>query len=305
MLKSVKIGNYTWIDINHPDTNDVEYLRFNFALHPSVLRKIIPPVKRSEVEEYEKYLFIILHFPIFNREKRKNHSSELDIVITKNTIITSHNDNLPEIREFFGSCQGDDCFKQKYLSQGTSHLFYHLVDALIDARLPMLDHVSENIAEIEEEMFQGKEKELLYEISFVKRDIIDFRNIVKPQRSVLEATVKRINRISPMLDLERHSQEVIGSNIKLWNTLENLKEMIEAIETTNEAMLSYKLNETMRILTVVSVIFTPMALIVNIWGMGFERIPLASNPFGFWILVLLSFLSGITFMLYFKSKKWL
>lgn len=305
MLKTLKVNNFTWIDIKHPDTNDIEFLRYNFALKPTVLNKIIPPLKRSETEQYENYIFIILHFPIYNSKKRQNHSSELDVIVMRDVIITSHNGDFSEVEKFFDCCKEGDCFKYKYLGKGTSHLFYHLIDTLIDARLSMLDHISENIAKIEEDMFQGREKELLYEISIAKRDIIDFRSIVKPQRSVLEAAGKRLRTLSPLLDHERHLEEVIGSNIKVWNTLENQKEMIEAIETSNETLLSYKLNETMKILTIVSVIFTPMALVVNIWGMGFENIPLASNPIGFWIILLLSFLSGVVFMLYFKKKKWL
>ncbi len=305
MLKSLKINNFTWIDIKQPDTNDLEFLRYNFALQPTVLNKIIPPLKRSETEQYEKYIFVILHFPIYNHEKRQNHSSELDVIIMRDIIITSHNGNFTEVEKFFDCCNKGDCFKYKYLDKGTSHLFYHLVDTLIDARMSMLDHISENIAKIEEEIFQGKEKEMLYEISVTKRDIIDFRNIIKPQRSVLEAAGKRLRYLSPLLDHDRHLEEIIGSNIKVWNTLENQKEMIEAIEKTNEALLSYKLNETMRMLTVVSVILTPMALIANIWGMNFENQPFGTNPFGFWIVLFLSFFTGVILTVFFKFKKWI
>jgi len=108
-----------------------------------------------------------------------------------------------------------------------------------------------------------------------------------------------------MEELERHAQEIIGSNIKIWNTIENHKEMVESIEETNESLLSYQLNETMKILTVVSVILTPMALIVNLWGMNVGGLPFVENPSGFSVIILMILLTGVILTLYFKNKKWM
>lgn len=308
MLKKLSAKNFHWIDIAHPTKNDIKYVKDNFGIRDVVLNRLIPPMKRSEIEEYSEYFFIILHFPIFDSEGRRSYPEELDIIITKNTLITSHNGNLTEHNKFFSICE--ECAKEKsvYLGKGHVHLLYHLLDSLIDAQLPMLDHIADNIYKIEENVFNGQEREMLREIAITKRDIIDFRRIIKPQHSILEILNRKARNLfgdKYMEKMERHAQEIIGSNIKIWNTIENHKEMIESIEGTNEGLLSYQLNETMKILTVVSVILTPMALVVNIWGMNVGGIPFTENPAGFPIIILIMLFIGLSLTLYFKNKKWM
>lgn len=308
MLKKLTAKNFTWIDIDHPTNKDIEYVKKKYDIRDVVLDRLIPPMKRSEIEEYSQYFFIILHFPSFDREFRKSQPEELDVIITKDTLITSHNGNLSEHNKFFKVC--NECAPEKLilLGKGHVHLLYHLLDALIDSQLPMLDHIAENITRIEEGVFKGQEREMLREIAIVKRDVIDFRRIVKPQHSILEALNSKARNLFSdkyIKKMERHAQEIIGSNIKIWNTIENHKEMIESIEGTNESLLSYKLNETMKLLTAASVILTPMALIINVWGMGFSNMPLTENPFGFWIILMIALVIGILILLYFKTKKWM
>lgn len=308
MLKTLTAKNYTWIDIDHPAAEDIEFVKKNFDIRDVVLNRLIPPMKRSEIEDFSEYFFIILHFPSFDREFRKSKPEELDIIITKDTLITSHNGNLSAHNNFFNIC--DKCMEEKtiLLGKGHVHLLYHLLDTLIDSQLPMLDHIAENITRIEEQVFNGQERAMLHEIAIVKRDIIDFRRIVKPQHSILETLNRKAIRLfgsKQMNKLERHTQEIIGSNIKIWNTIENHKEMIESIEETNESLLSYKLNETMRFLTAASVILTPMALFINVWGMGFAGMPLEDNPLGFWIIITIAAIIGVSLTLYFKIRKWM
>ncbi len=308
MLKTLTVKNFTWIDIDHPVEEDIDRLKKEFAIRDSVLERLAPVIKRSEIEEYKDYLFIILHFPLYDPALRQSHSTELDVIITNNTLITTHNGDLSRHNIFFNNCNNRLKEKNAFLSKGHVHLLYHLLDSLIDAQMPMLDHIADNIYAIEENVFKGKEKEMLREIAIVKRDIINFRRIIKPQHAILESLMRKTHRfcgIKNTVKLERHAQEVIGSNIKIWNTIENHKEMIESIEATNESLLSYQLNETMKILTVVSVILAPMALIVQIWGMNVGGMPFAENSFGFSIILLIMFLTGILLLAYFKNKKWM
>lgn len=308
MLKKLAAKNYTWIDIDHPTADDISYVKKIYGIRDIVLNRLVPPMKRSEIEDYNQYFFVILHFPIYDQEQRKSRPEELDVIITKNTLITSHNGKLSEHNKFFQTC--NECSGEKliYLGKGHVHLLFHLLDSLIDAQLPMLDHIAENIAQIEEKVFRGQEQEMLREIAVLKRDIIEFRRIVKPQHSILEILNRKAYKLfgdNYMKNLERHAQEIIGSNIKIWNTIESHKEMIESIEETNQSLLSYKLNETMKFLTAASVILTPMALIVNIWGMNVGGTPFADNPAGFFIIAILVLLTGFILTIYFRARKWM
>ncbi|MEA1937268.1 MAG: CorA family divalent cation transporter [Patescibacteria group bacterium] len=139
----------------------------------------------------------------------------------------------------------------------------------------------------------------------VIHDIISFRRIVKPQRMVLESMIRLIPKINNENFL-KYSSEVIGSNIKVWNTLENHKEMIEALEHTNESLLSYKLGNTMRVLTAFSVIVLPLSLIANAFGMNITNgMPFVNSSLGFWIVLYLMFIITSISFIFFKYEKWL
>ena len=304
-MKTIKTKQVKWIDINKPTDSDIEYLRKNFNFSPAILKEYLPPLKRPKVDEYPDYLFIVLHFPVFEKKTRETFSTELDILLTKNTIITSHSGKLPQLGKFFDDCNIHDQLRERYLEKGTGFLLFQILDKMIDSRLPMLDHIAENIDQIEHEVFQGNEREMISEISIVKKDIIDFRKTIKPQRVVLEALDKIISKFCKA-DLKIYSQEVIGSNIRVWNTLENHKEMIEAIEKTNESLFYYKFNETLKILTIFSVIMLPLTLIASIFGMNTTRsMPFMESSFDFLLVVLVMILAFVFMVVYFKKNKWM
>jgi magnesium transporter len=302
MKQKMQNNNITWINIVNPSKKDVQFLKEEFDLCPSILKEYIPKIKRPKVEEYKTYLFAVIHFPVFDCKLRKTISTELDIILFKDILITSHSGLLPELKKVFKNCKSDEMVKNYYIRNNAVELIFKILDKLIDTRMPMLDHIDDNINDVEKEIFDGNERKMVDEIAIVKHDIISFRRIMKPQRMVLESLSRNMSKITDR-NLLKLSAEVIGSNIKVWNTLENHKEMIEALEHTNESLLSYKLGDTMKILTAFSVIVLPLSLIANAFGMNVTNgMPFLGLPNGFWIIVI-----SITFIsfLFFRFKRWL
>jgi magnesium transporter len=305
MKQEIQNKKIRWINITNPNDKDVNFLKKDFNICSSILKEYIPRIKRPKVEDYKNYLFIVVHFPVFNKKTRKTIPTELDIILFNNTLITSHTGLLPELKKIFEQCNSDKLAKNYYIENSAVSLIYHILDKLIDTRMPMLDHVDDLIEDIEEQMFSGNEKKMVNEIAIVKHDLISFRRIIKPQRMVLESLNRAIIKISNE-NFTRISAEIIGSNLKVWNTLENHKEMIEAIEHTNESLLSYKLGDTMKVLTAFSVIVLPLSLIANAFGMNVTNgMPFINSPLGFWIVVYLMFVITSISFIFFKYKKWL
>jgi len=305
MIKEIKNGEITWVSIINPSKNAVHFLKERYHIAPNVLKDFIPTVKRPKVEDYGDYLFVVIHFPIFNPEARTTSSTELDIILFRNTLITSHYSYLPELKKVFDKCEKDLAVRNYYMQKDAVCMLYLILDKLIDTRMPMLDHIDDHIDGIEAKMFTGDERKLLQEIAFVKHDIIGFRKSLKPQRTVLESLSHFTPKISPN-DYRREITEVIGSNIKVWNTLENHKEMIEALEQTNESIFSHRLNDTMKILTAFSVMVLPLTLIASIFGMNTTvGMPFMEEDHGFEMILLV--MSGVSLFsfLFFKYKKWL
>lgn len=305
MIKEIQNEKISWINITAPSNKDMIRLKQKFDISFSVLNEFIPPLKRSKLEEYRDYLFVVIHFPIFNRKKRVTESVELDMILFKNTLITGYSGQFPELKQLFDRCTSDDHIKNAFMKNSAVYLSFKMMDFLIDSRLPMLDHIDDNISNVETGIFNGNERKMVSEIAIIKHDIISFRRIIKPQRVVLES----LSRVYPKItyeNLSRQASEVIGSNIKVWNTLENHKEMIEALEHTNESLLSYKLNDTMKILTAFSVIVLPLSLMANMFGMNITNgMPFAESPVGFWIVFLMMMIATTFLIVFFRYKKWL
>lgn len=305
MIRELKNGDITWISIVNPDQRAVRFLREKYDVALPILKEFIPPIKRPKVEDYRNYLFVVIHFPVFNPATRKTNSTELDVILFKDTLITSHCNMFPELKKVFERCEKDPLARNYYMEHDAVCALYRILDKLIDTRMPMLDHIDDHIEEIDNKMFTGDEQKLLQEIAFVKHDIIGFRKAMKPQRTVLESLSHATPKISPN-DYQREITEVIGSNIKVWNTLENHKEMIESLEQTNESIFSHRLNDTMKILTAFSVMVLPLTLIASIFGMNtVDGMPLIQNPYGFEIILLIMCTVSLVSFLFFKYKKWL
>ena len=304
-MKKIIANNITWIDIQKPKQKDLDELKEKFHLHPFISQQFLPPIHRPKIEEYPNQLFIVLHFPVFNRRHRQTKPVELDFIITPTTLITSHLGKIPDLETFFNDCDLQDYHQSQHF-KSSAHLLFGLLDWLIDACLPMLDNISEKIEKIEGHVFQGKEKEMLSKIALLKRNMIDFRRAIKPQRSVLEILEKKSQRLFSQ-ELKPLAQEVIGSNIRVWNVLENHRELITSIEQTNNSLLSHKLSDIMKFLTVVSFITFPLSVIVGFFGMNvFDNIPLVRrNPLTWLVILAFMFISTSIMVIVFKKKKWL
>ncbi len=303
-MQKVEYNNLTWLDLANPGTNDLLFLKDQFHLSSNTLQQLIAPIKRPKVEEYQGYLFLVLHFPVFYEKTRQTVPTELDFIVTKNAIVTVYQEPIPYLVRFFEDCLHENSSREEYF-KNAGFLLFCILDKLIDSCLPMLDHVQEKIDIVENKIFEGQEKEMISEVAIIKRDIIDFRRTVKPQRSVLEIIEKKASRFFGQ-DLDFISQEVIGSNIRVWNTLENHMERIEAMEKTNESLFSYKISEIVKILTVLSFVTFPLNLISGFLGMSlFTNVPFMQSSFAYLYVLAFELIVALILIIIFRKKKWL
>jgi magnesium transporter len=301
-MKQVQTQKMTWIDAIEPSGDELQKLK-KLKIHPLALEEFSMPSARPKASLYGNCLYLTLHIPLFDKLNRRTYPTELDIVITKDYLITGHDQDIYQLREFFGKVQRNKKIREKYMSQSPGYLLYYIIEMLLESCFPKIDHINRNIDKIEVEIFKGNEKAMLNEISYVKRDILNFRRTLKPQKSVLES-LARDNY--PLLepDLRQYYQDLVGTNIRVWSSLENAKETIESLEDTNDALLSNKLNHTMKVLTVFSAIFLPMTVISNILAMS-APIPFGHDQNGFWIWIGIMLFASLVTIGIFKWKKWI
>jgi magnesium transporter len=267
------------------------------------VEEFFTPTYQPKAVSYNNCVFLSIHIPLFDVENRTTYPGELDIILTKDHLITGHRHRIYQLEKFFLDLEKSEGKRRLHMGLTPAHLLYTVLEILLNSCFPRLDHVTKNLDRIETEVFSGKEKEMVLEISVVKRDILNFRRALKPQRSILESVIQKDNPFIPN-ELKIYFQDLIGTNIRLWNILENNKEIIESLEETNNSLLSNKLDMTMKVLTIFSAVTLPMSVYSSIMAMN-APIPLGGNPNAFWIHIgILGFISLATILI-FKWKKWL
>ena len=304
MRNILKGTSVTWIDIQDPKKEDIEYLRKDFNFHPLVLEQIIPPSWSTKVETFSDHLLLILFFPSYNKEKRESRPRELDIIVTKDILVTSHYNSIVPLKEVFHQCNLYKEEQEKWMAQGAGYLLHHVLHTLWEDCSSKANKIDQKLTRIEESMFQGKEQEMLKEISIVKADIINFWKIVRPQKGIF-TSLRDLSgeffgpHLTPYFSHLRNHWARVASNLLAH------KDSIEALEDTNNALLSHKTNEIMKILTMFSVALLPLALIAGIFSMNTKLLPITGMPNDFWVISGIMVASILLTIGYFKGKRWL
>ncbi len=302
-MKTVKNGELSWIYFKEPNADDILAIKKQFNIHPLIIEEFSTPTLRPKATQYDDSLFLSIHIPLFDVEDKTSYASEIDIVLTQNTLITAYDHTIFQLDNFFQEIKDNQQKRNLYMSQSPGMLLRYIIEMLLETCFPKLDHISKKLDYIENEVFTGHEKEMVFEISLAKRDILNFRRIMKPQRSVFESLAqKNFQLIQPTL--KPYYQDLVGTNIRIWNILESLKETIESMEKTNNSLLSSKLELTMKVLTIFSAVMLPMTVYSNILAMS-AHIPFGNNPNAFWIHLGIMFIISLITISVFKVKKWI
>ena len=223
--------------------------------------------QRPKIDEYPDYLFIVLHFPIFDKQVGRLNAGELDLFVGPDYIITLPNQPLKPVEYLFERCRTNEEVREQLFSNGTGYLLYQIVDQSFDYCFPMLRKIGNKLEQLEEDIFIGRGEEIVRDISNVKQEIINFRKTIRPQRTVLrdlERTKQRYMRD----ELEVYFDDIVDASERIWDMLENYKEVVEALEDTNESVISHRVNDILRVLTSISVIVLPLTFIASLWGMN-------------------------------------
>ncbi len=304
-MNIIKAKKISWIDMKNPSKKDLDYLKKNFDFHPITLKELLSPTLRPKVEHYDHYLYMVIHFPVYNSKKQTAESVETDFLITKNTLITVHYEELPPMKKFWGKCYIDKEIRKYNFGETTAFLLYNILQALYDFSLRQLDHISKKINLIEDRMFEEKGSETIVEkISFARRDILDFRKTIKPQKTIIDSLkIRGIEFFGKKM--KPYFMDIIGDYMRVWNLLESHKETIQALRETNDSLVSNRTNRIMRILTVFAVIVFPLSLLAALFGMNTKYLPFVGHEYDFWIIFSFMLLMTLAMLVFFKRKKWI
>lgn len=304
-VKIIEFNGLKWIDIIRPTNNEIQMLKDMYDFHELLLEDCMTEHQRSKVDTYEDYSFIVIHLPRYKKELLRLDAEEIDIFIGHDFLVTLHEGELKPLVELAQNCQANEDLKMEYMEQGSALLLYEITKALFDYCFPMLDKIGNSVNEINRQVFTNRSKSMLETISRTKMQIINYRSVIKPLRPVI-ITLEKVIKKYLSEDMDLYFDDITDKTEKIWDMLENYKEVIESADSTFSTLTNHTMNGLMRIFTIIQVAILPMTLVSGLFSMNVKGIPMNDYPFAFWvvfgmILIPTVFLAS---MLLVKKGKW-
>lgn len=295
----------SWLNIVDAGRKEVDYLRKEYHFNLDHLRASVATVfsQRPMVVEENGYLFLIFHFPTFS--KGKIIAGEIEFFLGHGYLVSLHNDNLPSLNELFNSAKKDQNLLLAYNTESSATLLYEILDRLLNSCYSLIDQNSLAIEEVEDLIFEQQQKDAVAKILNLRRNIINIRKIMQNHKNILQKLMSMKSSLVPPESLKKQYGRLVEHSKRIWEMLDNQKEMVEVLNDTNEALLNDRMNNIMKTLTLFSVIVFPLTLLAAIFGMNAKYMPFVDKEYGFWVILLIMGLGSWGMLRYFKKKNWL
>jgi magnesium transporter len=300
----------TWIHIDSPSHAEVQLLADRFGWHPLDVEDVLSRRERPKVDVYTEedeagYLFAVLHFPVYNASVGRLDAGELDVFLGPDYLVTLPNVELKPVSRLFRRCAESEEFRHQQFARGSGRLLYEVLDDLYDYCFPILDKIGGKLRQIDEEIddVAPRAKERVRDIHKVKQEIISYRKIVRPQRPTLRQLERQVERFLPE-ELELYFDDIVDASERIWDNLDNYKEVVEALEDTNESLISHQQNDILYVLTIFSVVMLPLTFVTGFFGMN-VRFPGFESSTDFWVTLAICIVTVFGMIGFFRWKRWL
>ena len=303
MIGTIKIGRLKWLNISSPSEEDLEFLESTYHFHPLDIEDCRQTNQRSKIDIYDDYYFIILHFPVLDRQNRFIKTREVKIFWGEDYLISVGKSHWVLDKMFEDALDQDE--RGEDFEIGTSDaLLYMILERLMNETIYLLRKIGLELELINRELFSGRAEKTIERLSVTRKNIILLNTMLKPQLRVMNKFESGV--VKGFADnMEDYWGNILDYYNRMWDMTEDYGELIEGLSTTFDSMQTNKTNQIMKILTLISSIILPLTFITGIYGMNYENMSISNNPVAFWIIVCTMLVIGGGMFLYFRSKKWL
>ncbi|HEY8104141.1 MAG TPA: magnesium transporter CorA family protein [Gaiellaceae bacterium] len=296
-------GGLTWVHLDRPDPETAAALAERFGWHALDVEDVLSKRQRPKIDEYPEYLFGVLHFPVYDKAIQRLNAAELDFFLGPDYLVTLPAVELLPVTRLFHRCEEDGRLREELLSKGSGRLLYEVLDDLFDYCFPILDKIGHKLDSVEDDMFERRAEDVVRDLSNVKQEIISYRKIIKPERTTLRQLERRVERFLPE-ELDLYFDDIVDAAERIWDLLDNYKEVVEGLESTNESVISHRQNDVLRILTVFSATLLPLTLLASVFGMNVS-FPGHNTVAAFWIIVAVMVAAVGALLGFFRLKRWI
>jgi magnesium transporter len=302
-IDELSASGLTWVHVETPTTLELGELAERFGFHELDVEDVLSKRQRPKVDEYPGYLFVVLHFPVYDKRIQRLNAAELDVFLGPDFLITLPNVELLPVSRLFTRCDNDEELRAELFSKGSGYVLYHVLDDLFDYCFPILDKIGHKLDSVEDDIEEGHSEEVVRDLSKVKQEIISYRKIIKPERTTLRLLERYTQRFLHE-DLEVYFDDIVDASERVWDLLDNYKEVVDGLESTNESAIQHRQNDVLRILTIFSVTMLPLTLIAGLFGMN-VAFPGEGTHEAFWVIVGVMIAALIGMVAFFRWKKWI
>ena len=304
LMASLKHRNLIWHNLIRPTPEQLDDLQKEYGFHELDIEDCLSEHERAKIDEYEDYIFLVLHFPYFQKDARRIVKEEVHIFIGSTYIITPHDGHLDVLNALWDSVQDSEEKRQEYLGKGAGYFLYELTSLLFESCFPLVDGINRELRMLEGILFEQEDEEkVLRLILELRQSVIAMRRILLPQRTLIAMLEHKSKKFIDE-ELDVYFDDVQDTIERQWSMLETSKEVIIALQESHEAWIQNKTNRIIRVLTIFSVMMLPLTVITGMFGMN-VALPYAQDPLAFVGIAIVLFLFLIGALAYFGWRRWL
>lgn len=294
--------NATWINIDGiHDLTLLKTLGDHFDIHPLTLEDVVNTGHRPKIEEFEKYVFIVLKMLRYSDEQQAINAEQISLVFGKNFLISfqeTPSDVFNPVRRRLMQSKG------RIRHQKCDYLAYALIDAIVDNYFHIIEKIGERIERLEEQLIEDLETDSAKDIHTLKREVIYLRKQVWPIRDALNRLTKG------EFDLVQDENYIYWSDIhdhivQLLDTIDSYRDILSGLLNLHMSTVSNRMNEVMKLLTIMASIFIPITFIAGVYGMNFKNMPEIEWPWGYGFIWAVMIAIVLIMLILFKKKKWI
>jgi magnesium transporter len=304
-LKIIHTKKLRWLDIVNPGKDEIEFLKREFIFHPLDYESITTVSEHSKIEARGQYHCIVMLFPVYDRKAQEIVAAEVDMFVGHGYLITIHNGSMYTLTSAVTAAANDPEMRAAWMGNSSGELLHHILEALLRRTFPMLDYISKDMSDIHSKVFNDLNQTMLRKISQTKRNIIDFRRIMKTHHLILRKLMNSKSAEIIFTDSKNYYADLLDHIENIWDILAIQKETVESLQDTNQAMATNVLNQITRTSTIISGVFFPATLIVFLFSMSERGVPFESYAHGFWIVFVIAAAASAAMVYYFKRQQWM
>ena len=292
-----------WIDLESPSRDEVAKISQEFGIEDVVAEELLLPSVRPHAEVYERYLYVVLHFPAL-RHTHHTLEQEIDFIIGRDFIITTHYDTIDPLHKFAKVFEVNTVLDKEILGDHAGFLFFYLLKKLYRSVEHELEHVRKDLAKIEHDIFSGHEIQMVEAISKSSRDLLNLRQTIEPHRDILIALENDGVHFFGK-EFQPYLRALSNEYYRVHNHVMRNTDSLHELRETNNSLLSTKQNEIMKRFSILAFLTFPLMLVAALFTIPARGTPVIDSPYGFWVIAGAMATAILIMFSYFKTKKWL